>query len=151
MPLRSLTTTESYQMGFFLASDFSPVGISHRFARQGSFKTFFNKTFLELLDFFGGDFIGCSNVRIGPTTSSIGFEQNIGINDRAALSLVLGDDLSYCSTFGVCQVHGISYGHYIALTLRWKWPHFNRVFQHDKALGIGHSKPEKPPYARQTA
>jgi hypothetical protein len=76
-------------MGFFVSSDFAPVDIGHRFARQGGFQTFFNKTFLELLDFFCGYFIGRSNVLIGPTTSPIGFEQNIGINDRASLGLVL--------------------------------------------------------------
>ena len=64
MPLRSLTTTERYQMGFFISSDFSTVGIGHRFARQGSFKTFFNKTFLELLDFFGGHVIRRRNVSV---------------------------------------------------------------------------------------
>ena len=76
-------------MCFFVSSDFSTVDIGHRFAIQGGFKAFFNKTFLELLDFFGGYFIGRSNVLIGPTTSPIGFEQNIGINDRASLGLVL--------------------------------------------------------------
>ncbi len=74
MPLRSLATTESYQMGFFIAGDFSTVSIGHRFTIQGSFKPFFNKTFLELLDFFGGHFIRRSNVSVCPTTSSIGLE-----------------------------------------------------------------------------
>jgi len=61
-------------MGFFLSGAFAPVGIGDWFAIQGGFKTFFDKTFLELLDFFGGHFIGRSNVCIGPTTGSIGFE-----------------------------------------------------------------------------
>ena len=74
MTFRSLTTIQGNQMGFFLASDFSPVGIGHRFAGQSSFKTLFDKTFLELLDFFGGHFIRCSNVGICPTTGSIGLE-----------------------------------------------------------------------------
>ena len=74
MTFRSLATIEGDQMCFFVSGDFSAVGIGHRFAIQGSFKTFFNKTFLELLDFFGGHFIGRSNVGIGPTTGSISFE-----------------------------------------------------------------------------
>jgi hypothetical protein len=74
MTFRGLATREGDQMGFFISGDFSTVGMGHRFARQGSVKTFFNKTFLELLDFFGGHFIGRSNVCIGPTTGSIGFE-----------------------------------------------------------------------------
>ena len=41
-------------MRFFVSGDFSTVGIGHRFALQGGFKTFFDKTLLELLDFFGG-------------------------------------------------------------------------------------------------
>jgi len=39
-------------MRFFVSGDFSTVGIGHRFALQGGFKTFFDKTLLELLDFF---------------------------------------------------------------------------------------------------
>ena len=53
MPFRSLATTEGDQMGFFIARNFSPVNIGHRFAVQSPFKTFVDKTFLELLDFFG--------------------------------------------------------------------------------------------------
>jgi hypothetical protein len=59
-------------MGFCISSDFSSVGIGHRFAIQGRFKTFFDKTFLELLDFFGGHCIRRSNVGICPPTCSIG-------------------------------------------------------------------------------
>jgi hypothetical protein len=51
MALRSLTTTQGDQMGFFIAGDFSTVSIGHRFARQGGFKACFDKMFLELLDF----------------------------------------------------------------------------------------------------
>jgi hypothetical protein len=81
-------------VGFFLSWDFSTVSIGHRFAIQGGFKAFLDKTFLELLDFFGGHFICQSNVFIGPTTAPIGFEENIGINDRASLGLVLCYNLS---------------------------------------------------------
>jgi hypothetical protein len=45
-------------MGFFVSGDFSTVSIGDRFAIQGRFNTFFHKTFLELLDFFGGHVIG---------------------------------------------------------------------------------------------
>jgi len=61
-------------MGFFVSGDFSTVSIGHRFAIQGGFKAFFNKTLLELLDFFGGYFIRRSNVCICPTTCPIGLE-----------------------------------------------------------------------------
>jgi hypothetical protein len=61
-------------MGFFISGDFATVSIGHRFAIQSSCKTFFDKTFLELLDFFGGYFIRQSNVCICPTTGSIGLE-----------------------------------------------------------------------------
>ena len=74
MTFRGLATREGDQMGFCISGDFSTVGMGHRFAIQGSFKTFFNKTFLELLDFFGGHVIGRSNGFIGPTAGSIGFE-----------------------------------------------------------------------------
>ena len=50
MAFRSLATIQGDQMRFFVSGDFSPVGIGHWFARQGSFKAFFDKTFLELLD-----------------------------------------------------------------------------------------------------
>jgi hypothetical protein len=68
MSLRSLTTAQRYQMGFFVSGDFSTMDIGHRFARQGSFKTFFDKTLLELLDFFGGHFLRRSNVCVCPPT-----------------------------------------------------------------------------------
>jgi len=74
MTCRSLATIAGDQMGCCISGDFSTVGIGHRLARHGSVKTCFNKTFLELLDFFGGHFIGRSHVCIGPTTGSIGFE-----------------------------------------------------------------------------
>jgi hypothetical protein len=48
--------------------------IGHRFAIQGGFKAFFDKTFLELLDFFGGYFIRRSNGFVCPTTGPIGLE-----------------------------------------------------------------------------
>lgn len=89
MAFRSLTTIQGNQMGFFIASDFSPMGIGHRFTRQGSFKAFFDKTFLELLDFFGGHFIRRSNIGICPTTGSIGLESNIGVDNRTSLRFVL--------------------------------------------------------------
>src|SRR5712692_6941035 len=68
MPLRSFATTQRYPMCFFVSCDFSTVCIGHRFAIQGCFKAFFDKTFLELLDFFGGHFIRRSNVCVCPTT-----------------------------------------------------------------------------------
>ena len=57
MTFRNLATIQGHQMCFFVSSDFSTVDIGHRFAIQGGFKAFFNKTFLELLDFFCGYFI----------------------------------------------------------------------------------------------
>jgi hypothetical protein len=88
MTFRSLATIQGNPMCFFVSSDFSTVDIGHRFAIQGGFKAFFNTTFLELLDFFGGYVIGRSNIFIGPTTGPISFESNIGMNDRASLGLV---------------------------------------------------------------
>ena len=44
-------------MSFFVSGDFSTMGIGDWFAIQGGFKSFFDKTFLELLDFFRGHFI----------------------------------------------------------------------------------------------
>jgi hypothetical protein len=44
MSLRRLTTTQGYQMGFFVSGDFSTVCIGHRFAIQGGCKAFFDKT-----------------------------------------------------------------------------------------------------------
>jgi len=61
-------------MRFFVSCDFSTVGIGDWFAIQGGFKTVFNKTFLELLDFFSGHFIRRGNVCVCPTTGPIGFE-----------------------------------------------------------------------------
>ena len=74
MSLRRLTTTEGSQMRFFVSGDFSTVGIGHRFALQGGFKTFFDKTLLELLDFFGGHCIRRRNGCVCPTTGPIGLE-----------------------------------------------------------------------------
>src|SRR2546427_12878796 len=101
MSLRSLTTTQGYQMGFFFSSDFPTMNIGDRFARQGGFKTFFDKTFLELLDFFGAHFIRRCNVFVCPTTGPISFEENIGINDPTSLGLVLCDYLWKLSTFDI--------------------------------------------------
>jgi len=53
MTFRSLATIQGDQMGFCISGDFSTVGIGHWFAIQSSFTTFVDKTFLELLDFFG--------------------------------------------------------------------------------------------------
>jgi len=39
-------------MGFFISSHFATVSIRHGLAVQSSFKTFFDKTFFKLLDFF---------------------------------------------------------------------------------------------------
>jgi hypothetical protein len=61
-------------MGFLVSGDFSTVGLGHWCARQGGFKTFFTKTFLELFDFCGGDVIRRSNVGVCPTTAPSGLE-----------------------------------------------------------------------------
>ena len=61
-------------MGFFISGDFAPMGIGDWFTIQGGCKTFFDETFLELLDFFGGHFIRRGNGFICPTTGPIGFE-----------------------------------------------------------------------------
>ena len=53
LTFRRLATIQGDQMGFFISGHFSTVSIGHRFAIQRSFKTFFDKTFLELLNFFG--------------------------------------------------------------------------------------------------
>ena len=55
-------------MGFFVPGDFSTVCIGNWSAIQGGFKTFFDKTFLELLDIFGGHFIRRGNVFVCQTT-----------------------------------------------------------------------------------
>jgi hypothetical protein len=72
----------------FVSSDFSTVAMGHRFAIQGGGNAFFNNTFLELLDFFCGYFLGRSTICIGPPTGPISFEDNRGMNDRASLGLV---------------------------------------------------------------
>jgi hypothetical protein len=74
MTFRSLATIEAAHRSFFVSGDFSTVSIGHRFALHGSFKTFFHKTFLELLDFFGGHVIRRSNVSVCPTPGSSGLE-----------------------------------------------------------------------------
>jgi hypothetical protein len=57
MSLRSWTTIEGNQRRFFVSGDVSTVCMGDWFARQGGFKTFFDKTFLERLDFFCRYFI----------------------------------------------------------------------------------------------
>jgi hypothetical protein len=74
MSLRNWTTIEGHQMRFFVSGAFSTVGIGDWFAIQGGFKTFCDKTFLELLDFFCRYFIRRSNVFICPPTGPLGFE-----------------------------------------------------------------------------
>jgi hypothetical protein len=88
MPGRSLATIQGNPMCCFVSSDFSPVALGHRFAIQGGVTAFFNNTFLELLDFFGGYFLGRSTSCIGPPTGPLSFEYNRGMNDRASLGLV---------------------------------------------------------------
>ena len=74
MSLRSLTTRQGDQMGFFVSGDFSTVNIGHWFAIQGGFNTFFDKTFLQLLNFFGGHVIRRRNVSVCPTAGPISLE-----------------------------------------------------------------------------
>jgi hypothetical protein len=71
MPFRSLATIQGDHMGFVIAGALSTLSIGHRFARQSRFKTCFNKTLLELLDFCGGYFIRRSNVGVCPPTGSL--------------------------------------------------------------------------------
>ena len=120
LPCRSLATREGDHMGFCISGGCAPVGMGHRLALPSSCTTFCNQTLLERLAFFGGDCIRSSHVGVGPTTGSIILEENIGVKNRTALGLVLGENLSSYRLFGVCQVHGLSAGHSIALTWRLK-------------------------------
>ena len=136
MTFRSLATTQGYQMRFFVSGDFSTVYIGYRFSIQGGFKAFCDNTLFALLDLCGGHLIGRRNVFMCPPTGPLRLQENRGVKDRTALGRIFGDTIASYRPCGVYQVHGISDGHCLSLTLRLESPYFNRIFQRDKALAL---------------